>query len=62
MQVGDLLHAEPTELTAADGAGHVVTAPIIHLDDVGRAARARFDVITWRGLNREMLALKTGKS
>ena len=45
MQVGDLLHAEPAELTAADSAGHVVTAAVVHLDDVGGAARARLDVI-----------------
>lgn len=46
VQVRDLLHAEPAELTAADGAGHVITAPIIHLDDVGATARAGLDVIS----------------
>lgn len=46
MQVGDFLHAEPTELTATDGAGHVITASIVHLEDVRRAARAWFDVVT----------------
>lgn len=47
MQVRDLLHAKPTELTAADGAGHVIAASVVHLDDVGCTARAWFDVITW---------------
>lgn len=46
VQVGNLLHAEPAELTAADGAGHVIAAPIIHLDDVGTTARAGLDVIS----------------
>lgn len=45
MQVRDLLHAEPAELTAAHGAGHMVAAPVVHLDDVGAAARARLDVV-----------------
>ena len=45
MQVRDLLHAQPAELTAADGAGHVVTAAVVHLDDVGGAAGARLDVV-----------------
>ena len=45
VQVGDLLHAQPAELTAAHGARHVVTAAVVHLDDVGGAARARLDVI-----------------
>lgn len=47
MQVGDLLHAEPAEFTATDSAGHVITAPIVHFDDVGATARARLDVISW---------------
>lgn len=45
MQVRDLLHAEPAELAAAHGAGHMVAAPVVHLDDVGAAARARLDVV-----------------
>ena len=45
MQVRDLLHAEPAELAAADSAGHVIAASVVHLDDVGGAARARLDVI-----------------
>lgn len=48
MQVGDLLHTEPAKLTAADGAGHVVAAAVVHFDDVGGAAGARLDVVTWR--------------
>lgn len=48
VQVGDLLHAKPAELTAADGAGHVIAAAIVHLDDVGAAARTGLDVISWR--------------
>lgn len=47
VQVGDLLHAEPAEFAAAHGTGHVITAPIVHFDDVGAAARARLDVISW---------------
>lgn len=46
MQVGDLLHAEPTELAATDGAGHVITAAIVHLDDVSATARTGLDVIS----------------
>ena len=52
VQVGDLLHAEPAELTAAHGARHVVAAPIVHLDDVRTTARTRLDVISW-GRGRE---------
>ena len=47
VQVGDLLHAEPAELGAADGTGHVITAAVVHLDDVRTAARAGLDVISW---------------
>lgn len=46
MQVRDLLHTEPAKLTAADGAGHVITTPVVHFDDVGSAARAGLDVVT----------------
>lgn len=46
MQVRDLLHAEPAELAAAHSTRHVVAAPVVHLDDVGAAARARLDVIS----------------
>ena len=48
MQVGDLLHAEPAELAATHGAGHVITAAVVHLNDVGAAARTRLDVIGCR--------------
>lgn len=48
VQVGYLLHAEPAEFAAAHGTGHVITAPIVHFDNVGAAARARLDVISWR--------------
>ena len=47
MQVRDLLHAEPAELTATDGAGHVVTTAVVHLDDVSSTAWTRLDVISW---------------
>lgn len=47
VQVRDLLHAEPAELAAADSAGHVVAAPVVHLDDVSAAARTGLDVISW---------------
>ena len=46
MQVRDLLHAEPAELAATDGAGHVIAAPIVHLDDVGTTAGTGLDVIS----------------
>lgn len=45
VQVRDLLHAEPAKLAAADSTGHVITASIIHLDDVGSTTRAWLDVI-----------------
>lgn len=48
VQVGDLLHAEPAELTAADGTGHVIAASIIHLNDIGTASRAWLDVVSWK--------------
>lgn len=48
VQIGDLLHAEPAELAAADGTGHVIAAPVVHLDDVGATAGAWLDVISWR--------------
>ena len=44
VQVGDLLHAQPAELRAANGARHVVARAVVHLDDEGAAARARLDV------------------
>lgn len=56
VQVGDLLHAEPAELTAADGAGHVIAASIVHLNDVGTTARAWLDVVSWRRKNRHLAA------
>lgn len=46
MQVRDFLHAKPAELAATDSTRHVITAPIIHLDDVGGTSRARLDVVT----------------
>lgn len=49
VQVGDLLHAQPAELTAAHRTRHVVAAPVVHLDDVGTAARARLDVVCCGG-------------
>ena len=45
MQVGDLLHAKPAELTAAHGTGHVVTAAVVHLDYVGATSWAGLDVV-----------------
>lgn len=47
VQVWDLLHAQPAELAAADSAGHVVAAAVVHFDDVSGTAGARFDVISW---------------
>lgn len=55
MQVRDLLHTQPAELTAAHSAGHVITAPIVHLDDVGRTAGTWLYVI---GLERQTERLK----
>lgn len=49
MQVRDLLHAQPAELTSTHGAGHVVTAAIIHLDNVGTATRAWLDIVRCGG-------------
>lgn len=46
MQVRNLLHAQPAKLTAAHGAGHVVAAPVVHLDDVSSAARTWLDVVS----------------
>ena len=45
MEVGDLLHAEPTELSSADSTRHVITRAIVHLDDKRTAARTRLDFI-----------------
>lgn len=45
MQVGDLFHAEPAEFTATHCTGHVITASIIHFDNVSTTSWARFDVI-----------------
>lgn len=47
MQIRDLLHAQPAELAATHRAGHVVTAPVVHLDDVSAATRTRLDVISY---------------
>lgn len=58
MQVRDLLHAQPTELTAADGAGHVIAAAVVHLDYVGGAAWARLDVVS---CGRRLLAVADGR-
>lgn len=52
MQVRDFLHTQPAELTATHGAGHVITASVIHLDDVGATSRTGLDVISWVGINR----------
>lgn len=49
MQIRDLLHTEPAELTATHRTRHVVAAPIVHLDDVSTATRARLDVISYGG-------------
>ena len=47
VQVRDLLHAEPAELTATHRAGHVIAAAIVHFDDVSTATWTRLDVIRW---------------
>lgn len=47
MQIRDLLHTQPAELAATHRAGHVVTAPIVHLDDVSTATRTWLDVISY---------------
>lgn len=47
VQVWDLLHTEPAELTATDGTGHVVTAAVVHLYDVSCTAWTRLDVVYW---------------
>lgn len=45
MQVGDLFHAEPAEFTATHCTGHVITASIIHFDNVSTTSWAWLDVI-----------------
>lgn len=45
MQVRNFLHAQPAELAATYGAGHVITAAVVHFDDVGTAAWTWLDVI-----------------
>ena len=45
VQIADLLHAEPAELGAAEGARHVVARAVVHLGDEHLAARARLDVV-----------------
>lgn len=47
MQIRDLLHTQPAELAATHGTGHMVTAPIVHLDDVSAATWTRLDVISY---------------
>lgn len=46
VQVRDFLHTQPAKLAATHGAGHVITAPIIHLDDVGATSGTGLDVIS----------------
>lgn len=46
VQIRDFLHTQPAELTATHSAGHVITASIIHLDDVGAAPGTGLDVIS----------------
>ena len=45
VHVGDLLHAQPAELTGAHGAVHAVAAAVVGLHDVSAAARARLDLL-----------------
>lgn len=45
MHVGDLLHAQPAELTGTHGAVHAVAAAIVGLHDVGAAAGTRLDLL-----------------
>lgn len=45
VHVGDLLHAQPAELTGTHGAVHAVAAAIVGLHDVGAAARAGLDLL-----------------
>lgn len=46
VQVRDFLHAQPAELATTHSAGHVITASIVHLDDVGAAAWTWLDIIS----------------
>lgn len=57
MQVRDLLHTQPAELTAAHCAGHVITAPIIHLNDVGRTAGTWLNVVSLGRQTKQLRAL-----
>ena len=47
MQVWDLFHTKPTEFTATHRAGHMITASIIHLDNVSTASWAWLNVVCW---------------
>lgn len=47
VQIRDLLHAEPAELSAADAADHVVAGAVFHLHDQHGAAGARLHVTWW---------------
>jgi len=38
MQVRDLLHAQPTELSTAHSTRHVIARAVVHLDDESAAA------------------------
>lgn len=57
MQVRDLLHTQPAELTATHSAGHVITAPIVHLNDVGRTAGTWLYVIGFRDTRQRLKPL-----
>jgi len=48
MQVRDFFHTQPTELSAAHSASHVITRAVVHLDDECTAARTRLYLICTR--------------
>lgn len=45
MQIRNFLHTQPTEFTATYSASHMITAAIVHFDNVGTAAGTWLDVI-----------------
>ena len=45
MQVGYLLHTQPTELSATHGTRHVIARAVVHFDDKCTTPRTRLDLI-----------------
>lgn len=54
MKVRYLLHTEPAEFSSTHGTSHVITRPVIHLDDEGSASWAWL-YLTWERTNYKIL-------